>query len=77
VRRRWQKIHRLFTAVVQGSDPGPEDAAGLPGAGGVRPPQEETLLADHRAFLEQRAPQAKYSAAVVFQSGKNWTTVDT
>ena len=74
----WQEIHRLFTeerwskaAIAQALDLDRKTVRTCLGQPAwtpyQRPPQPETLLTDHRAFLETRAPKVNYSAQVLYQ----------
>lgn len=74
----WQEIHRLFTVeqwsktmIAQTLDVDRKTVrtclAQPTWTPYQRPPQAETLLTTHRAFLEQRAPAVGYSAQVLYQ----------
>ncbi len=74
----WQEIHRLFTverwtkaAIAETLDLDRKTVRACLAQSAwtpyQRPPQGETLLTDHRAFLEARAPEVNYSAQVLYQ----------
>jgi len=74
----WQEIHRLFAVerwskamIAQTLDMDRKTVrtclAQAAWAPYQRSPQAETLLTDHRAFLEARAPKVNYSAQVLYQ----------